>query len=185
VASYLSAGKGHGTKTDGSTGCDNFKYGSPGRCKLSGAIVAFGVIEMLLFAATAFISCRAVMSYKRTGIMPMPGGGGGQLGRSNTAASRTGKSNYAQTQDAADAAADADAEAFSSNMRSDDDDVEDEQNRTAKQGPTPTYDVYAPLHQNDHDEMAHMSGVQPHSSLAQSGLGIHGNTAYGGAGGRY
>ncbi len=47
VASYVTSGKGKGDKKDAS-GCDNFKYGSPGRCKLSEAIIVFGVIETRL-----------------------------------------------------------------------------------------------------------------------------------------
>ena len=61
VASYVSSGKGKGKNT-GKSGCDNFKYGSPGRCKLSETIIVFGVFEMLLFMATALVSFRAVVS---------------------------------------------------------------------------------------------------------------------------
>lgn len=152
VASYLDSGKGKGDKKD-AEGCDNFKYGSPGRCKLSGALVAFGVIQMLLFVATAFFSFRAVMTFKQTGMMPA-----GQMG---------GKPNdfSAQNQDA-----------FSSNMRTDEDFDDDRETggRQEYNYQKPSFeDEYAPIHQNDHDDMAHLPPAQTQSPLNQSGLGIH------------
>lgn len=156
VASYVDQGKGKGDNTDAS-GCDNFKFGSPGRCKLSEAIIAFGVIEMLLFAATAFISFRAVMTYKRTGMMP------------NTSQPDGHPNDFsAQNQDA-----------FSSNMH---DDVEDGRDNGYRPdyGQKPSLDdEYAPIVQNDHNDLAHMPVQQPQSPLNPSGLGIQSyNTAY-------
>lgn len=98
TASYVASGAGKGKKKDAS-GCNNFKYGSPGRCKLSTGITILGVFMMLAFCATACVSFRAVMHYKRTGMMPN---------------APTGKNDFSvQTQDA-----------FSSNMNNDEfDDV--------------------------------------------------------------
>lgn len=69
MASYVASGKGHGSNSDKS-GCENFKYGSPGRCKLSTGTTILGVLLMLMFIATFFISFRAVMLYRQTGILP-------------------------------------------------------------------------------------------------------------------
>lgn len=151
VASYLSSGKGKGDKKD-AEGCDNFKYGSPGRCKLSEAIIAFGVIQMLLFAVTAFFSFRAVMTYKQTGMMPT--------------APMGGKPNDLSAQNQDD---------FSSNMRTDEefDDDRDAGGRQEYNYQKPSFeDEYAPIHQNDHDDMAHLPAAQTQSPLNQSGLGI-------------
>lgn len=152
VASYLNSGKGKGDNKD-AEGCDNFKYGSPGRCKLSGALIAFGVIQMLLFAATAFFSFRAVITYKQTGMMP----NGGAAGKPNDFS--------VQNQDA-----------FSSNMRADDDFDDDREagGRQEYNYQKPSFeDEYAPINQgNDHDDMAHLPPAQAQSPLNQSGLGI-------------
>jgi translocation protein SEC72 len=160
VASYVSAGKGKGDKKDES-GCDNFKYGSPGRCKLSEAIIVFGVFEMLLFIATAFISFRAVMTFKRTGMMPenLPAGGSGMGGKNDFSA---------QTQND-----------FSSNMRNDDDDFEDQVGGGGRQDygyqkPSLDDSSYAPVGQYDHDnDLAHLPAETPQSPLNHNGLGIH------------
>lgn len=165
VASYVSAGKGKGDKEDAS-GCDNFKYGSPGRCKLSETIIVFGVIEMLLFVGTAFISFRAVMTFKRTGMMPqnMPDG-------------KQPSDFSAQTQND-----------FSSNMRTEEelDGGDDQHNGAGRQEyafqKPPFDDAYAPVHQSDHDEMAHMPAALPQSPLDHNGLGIQNyDTSYTGA----
>ncbi|KAK6373860.1 hypothetical protein LTS17_007829 [Exophiala oligosperma] len=170
VASYVSSGKGKGDKKDAS-GCDNFKYGSPGRCKLSETIIVFGVFEMILFVATAFFSLRTVMTFKRTGMMPdnaqFPG---------SDFDSKPPNDFSAQTQDA-----------FSSNMRTDEEDPEDEGGRRPGYGyQKPEYDdQYAPLHQQEQEEIVHMPSVQPQSPLNHSGLGIqqdYNNTAYTGYG---
>lgn len=151
VASYLSAGKGKGDKENAS-GCDNFKFGSPGRCKLSEALIAFGVIEMMLFIATTFISFRAVMTFKRTGMMPTT-----QMGAKPSDFS-------AQTQDA-----------FSSNMRTDDD-VDDDRDNGGRQeynyNKASFDDEYTPIGQNDQEDMVHMHAAQTQSPLNGSGLGI-------------
>jgi translocation protein SEC72 len=159
VASYVSSGKGKGKDTKKS-GCDNFKYGSPGRCKLSEAIIVFGVFEMVLFIATAFISFRAVMTFKRTGMMPenLPAGGSGMGGKNDFSA---------ETQND-----------FSSNMRNDDDDFDDQpgaggRQEYAYQKPSMD-DEYAPIHQSDHDnDIAHLPAQTPTSPLNHNGLGIN------------
>ncbi|KAL9617530.1 MAG: hypothetical protein Q9160_007688 [Pyrenula sp. 1 TL-2023] len=139
VASYVAGGKGKGKDTKKS-GCDNFKYGSPGRCKLSEATIILGVIIMLLFIATSYISFKGVTYYKRTGTMPTASGG----------------NDFAkQTQDA-----------FSSNMRNDEFDDEADLDprqggRVAGGGP-PRHsddDEYALLHQNGDDDLAGTGGV--------------------------
>lgn len=71
VASYVSSGKGKGgSKDKNATGCDNFSHGTATKCKLSEASVFLGVVIMLTFCFTAFVSAKAVMEYKRTGIAP-------------------------------------------------------------------------------------------------------------------
>lgn len=175
VASYVSAGKGKGDKKDAS-GCDNFKYGSPGRCKLSEAIIVFGVLEMLLFTATGFLSFRAVMTYKRTGMMPsvaaQPEGVGGAEDTKNN-----------------DGLSDPTQDAFSSNIRPEEEDFDDGQyhgpgRQEYAYGKT-SFDneAYAPVHQaDDHDDLAHMPPEQPQSPLNHNGLGIHDyDTSYNGA----
>lgn len=51
-------------------GCAAFAYGSESKCTVSKATVGFGVIIFLLFAATSYISIRAMIEYRRTGIPP-------------------------------------------------------------------------------------------------------------------
>ena len=157
VASYVSAGKGKGD-AKGKSGCDNFKYGSSGRCKLSETIIVFAVFEMLLFCATAMISFRAVMSFKRTGMMPenLPANGLGGSSKNDFSA---------QTQND-----------FSSNMRNDDEDLDDPgrsgRQEYAYQKPS-LDDAYAPIRQSDHEnDIAHLPAVTPTSPLNHSGLGI-------------
>ncbi len=159
VASYVSSGKGKGKSTEKS-GCDNFKYGSPGRCKLSETIIIFGVFEMLLFAATAFISFRAVMTFKRTGMMPenLPVGGSGVAGKNDFSA---------QTQND-----------FSSNMRNDEEEFDDRAGAGSRQEygyRKPSLDdEHAPLGQGDYDnDIAHLPAQTPTSPLNHNGLGIH------------
>ncbi|EXJ79654.1 hypothetical protein A1O3_07934 [Capronia epimyces CBS 606.96] len=167
VASYVSTGKGKGDKNDAS-GCDNFKYGTPGRCKLSEAIIVFGVFEMLLFVATTLISFRAVMTYKRTGMMPTTHETGAD-GKYNEGSDPT-------------------QDAFSSNMRPEEEDLDaDQYNGGVRQEYAYTKtsfdnEAYAPIHQGDHDELAHMAPQQPQSPLNHNGLGIHDyDTSYTGA----
>ena len=149
TASYVVSGKGKGDKKD-AQGCDNFKYGSPGRCKLSTGVTIVGLIMMLAFCATAFLSFRAVVHYKRTGMMP-----GQPMGKSDFAV---------QTQDA-----------FSSNMHNEE--FEIDHNQDSSQGgnyayqPHPRDEEYAPIYQNDHDELSHVP-QQPISPLGQHGLGL-------------
>lgn len=76
VASYVAGGKEDGT-------CDKFKPGSPTKCKLSEATIILGVIIMLLFIPTAYVSFKNMMEYQRTGILPNQTagmGGAGPLG---------------------------------------------------------------------------------------------------------
>lgn len=110
LASYVAQGKAEGksdddsksddknnkqTRADSSSskgGCDNWKYGSAAKCKLSTATTIFGVVILyvwspnlasfssqnvltvifpsLLFALTAFMSFRNVMHFRRTGTLP-------------------------------------------------------------------------------------------------------------------
>ncbi|RVX69307.1 hypothetical protein B0A52_06901 [Exophiala mesophila] len=156
VASYVNQGKGNGDNTDES-GCDNFEFGSPSRCRLSEAIIAFGVIEMLLFGATAFISFRAVMTYKRTGMMP------------NTRQTEGYPNDFSAQSQAA----------FSSNMHDDVEDGTDNDYRPDYGQKPSVEDEYAPIVQNDHNDIAHMPAQQPQSPLNSSGLGIQSyNAAY-------
>lgn len=142
VASYVVGGKGKG-KDKKKSGCDNFKYGSPGRCKLSEATIILGVLIMLLFVATSYISFKAVTYYKRTGTMPTASGG----------------NDFAkQTQDA-----------FSSNMRTDEFDEEadlDPRQGGRVGGPGPHRhsddDEYALLHQNGDDDVVAAGQSNPH-----------------------
>ncbi|KAG9776885.1 hypothetical protein KCU88_g4712, partial [Aureobasidium melanogenum] len=176
VASYVASGKGKGDKKDAS-GCDNFKYGSPGRCKLSEAIIVFGVFEMVLFVATSLFSFRAVMTYKRTGMMPAEVAGAGAVGAD-------GK------HDAAEVVAQED-DPFSSNIRPDEEDFEANEQYHHGAGrqdyayPRTSFDhgdTYAPLHQGDQDDLAHMPPEQPQSPLNHNGFPNHDyDTSYTGA----
>ena len=164
VASYVSAGKGKGKNTDKS-GCDNFKFGSPGRCKLSETIIVFGVFEMVLFAATAFISFRAVMTFRRTGMMPenLPAGSSGIGGKNDFSA---------ETQND-----------FSTNIRHDDEDLDDQPGGGGRQEyaypkPAPE-DEYAPIGQSDQDhDISYLPAQTPMSPLNHHGLGLPDYTTY-------
>ncbi|KAA8647697.1 uncharacterized protein ATNIH1004_006392 [Aspergillus tanneri] len=80
VASYVAQGKSEGKADDDKDkdknkdskkgGCDNFKYGSASKCKVSTATVIMGVVIFLLFIVTAFMSFRNVMHFRRTGTLP-------------------------------------------------------------------------------------------------------------------
>ncbi len=161
MASYIASGKGRGEK-EGKSGCDNFKYGSPGRCKLSTGVMILGVLIMVLFAATAFFSFKNLMTYKRTGLVPM------DIPKQNEVS--------VQTQ-----------EAFSSNMHTDEFDDDRDPSADARQGgyayQQPHVDEeYAPIYQNEHDDIGHLNPAQPLSPLGQNGLGINNSgTSYRGA----
>jgi len=158
MASYVASGKGKGDNHKKS-GCDNFKYGSPGRCELSTATTILGVIIMVLFLATFFFSFKTAMHYKQTGMMP-------------------GKGNDFSEQSQA---------AFSTNMHNED--LEEDQGLDARQGgyahhqPYSQDEEYAPIYQNDHDDIGHMQAQQPASSLAMpQPISIYdADTSYGGA----
>ncbi|EXJ80389.1 hypothetical protein A1O1_08533 [Capronia coronata CBS 617.96] len=180
VASYVSAGKGKGDKKDAS-GCENFKYGSSARCKLSEAIIVFGVFEMLLFLATAWLSFRVVMTYKRTGMMPaqMAGGTGAGVGTETGTGGKPTDEFSDPTQDA-----------FSSNMRPEEEEegfadgqYHDPDRQEYAYGKTSLdNDVYAPVHQADDNDLAYLPPQQPQSPLSHNGLGIHDyDTSYPGA----
>ena len=150
MASYVASGKGKGDN-EGKTGCNNFKYGSPGRCKLSTGVTILGVLIMGLFAATAFFSFRSLMTYKRTGLVPV------EVHKQNDFS--------AQTQDA-----------FSPNIHTDE--FEDERNPSADARQSgyayqqPSVDEeYAPIYNDDHDEIGHLNPTQPISPLGENGLG--------------
>ncbi|BCR85785.1 uncharacterized protein ACHE_21243S [Aspergillus chevalieri] len=90
VASYVAQGKAEGKDSDSDKdkdsnksnkrasdsdssskgGCDNWKYGSAAKCKISTATVIFGVVIFLLFVVTAFMSFRNVVHFRRTGTLP-------------------------------------------------------------------------------------------------------------------
>lgn len=171
MASYVAEGKGKGDKKDAS-GCDNFKFGSPARCNISQGVIFLGVLVMLCFAATAFISFKAVMHYRQTGEMPNP---------------RMGNDNFAkQTQDA-----------FSSNLRNNDPFDDNQEVLDPRQGGRSGYgparrsedDEYVPLHENDHDDLSQVQPTQPGGPLgygSQSGGVVHDyDTSYAGAYGRH
>ena len=166
VASYVSAGKNKGTNTKAS-GCDNFGLGSAAKCKLSEATIILGVIIMLLFGGTSYMSFKAVMHYRRTGEMP--------------ASAKPGNDFAAQTQDA-----------FSSNLRTDD--FDDEANFDARQGgglgriSRQDEDEYTLLHQADNDDLSHpppSHGTLPVPYGQGGNVQQDYNTSYGGAYGRH
>lgn len=172
MASYVSGGKGKGDNKDkDKTGCDNFAFGSPARCKISQGIIILGVILMLAFAGTAFLSVKAAMHFRRTGEAPDAGMGNDNLAK--------------QTQDA-----------FSSNMRNNDPFDDNQEDVDARQGGQAGYgparrseeDEYAPLQYNDPDDVSQVQPTQPAGPLAyagQSGGVIHDyDTSYHGAYGR-
>ncbi|EKV14328.1 hypothetical protein PDIG_33440 [Penicillium digitatum PHI26] len=80
LASYVANGKSKGSsshdKKPGSdskstkTGCDNWAYGSSGKCKLSEATTIIGVFIFIIFAITAWMSFRNVVHFRRTGTLP-------------------------------------------------------------------------------------------------------------------
>ena len=166
MASYVASGKGKGDD-DEKSGCDNFKYGSPGRCKLSTGVTILGVFIMVLFVATAFFSFQNLMTYKRTGMMPF----------------HNSKQNDFSVQT---------EQAFSSNIHNDEFD-DDHTGADARQGgyayQQPHLDEeYAPIHQNDHDDrdLGGMNPTQPISPLNQHGLGLNSyDTSYAGANGQH
>src|SRR5271168_1884081 len=168
VASYVSAGKNKGTNTKAS-GCDNFGLGSAAKCKLSEATIVFGVMIMLLFGGTSYISIGAVTHYRRTGEMPVP--------------AKPANDFAAQTQDA-----------FSSNLRTDD--FDDEAGFDARQGGSSSGlgisrhddDEYALLHAADNDDLSHPPpnhGTLPVPYGQASNVPQDYNTSYGGAYGRH
>lgn len=169
MASYVSAGKGKG-KDDKKQGCDNFKFGSPGRCKLSQGVTALGVFVMLSFIATTFVSIKAVMHFRKTGEVP-------QAAMGNDMAK--------QTQDA-----------FSSNMRNDDPFDDHHENPDPRQGGVSGYqparrsedDEYAPMYNNDHEDLTNVRPAQPAGPLGsnQAGGVMHDyDTSYSGAYGQH
>ena len=173
MASYVSSGKGKG-KDSKKDGCDNFKYGSPGRCKISQGVTVVGVFVMLSFIATAFVSFKAVMHFRQTGEIPQAG-----LGNDNTMAK--------QTQDA-----------FSSNMRNDDPFDDNHENLDPRQGGGSGYqparrseeDEYAPMYNNnDHEDLTNVRPAQPAGPLgssSQAGGVVHDyDTSYAGAYGQH
>jgi translocation protein SEC72 len=168
VASYVSAGKNKGKNTKAS-GCDNFGLGSAAKCKLSETTIVFGVVIMLLFGGTSYISIRAVMHYKRTGEMPAP--------------TKPANDFAAQTQDA-----------FSSNLRTDE--FDDEAGFDARQGRGSSGlgitrhddDEYALLHEADNDDLGRpppSHGTLPVPYGQASNAPQDYNTSYGGAYGRH
>ncbi|KAL2818178.1 hypothetical protein BDW59DRAFT_152227 [Aspergillus cavernicola] len=79
IASYVAQGKSEGKDTDdqdqddqddSKSGCDNWKYGDSSKCNISTATCILGVAIFLLFVATAYMSFRNVMHFRRTGTLP-------------------------------------------------------------------------------------------------------------------
>jgi translocation protein SEC72 len=155
MAAYVGAGSGNGDNEDpDASGCENFEYGSAGRCKLSTGVTVLGVFIMILFGVTFFISFRSVMTYRRTGMMPI------NMGKQEDF--------NVQSQDA-----------FSTNMH---DDVE-EHNTDARQSygyQQSRPEEYAPIYQADDHDLGH-APQQPVSPLGQQGLSY--DTSYSGANG--
>ncbi|EME82235.1 uncharacterized protein MYCFIDRAFT_43132 [Pseudocercospora fijiensis CIRAD86] len=56
------------TTKDGT--CNSFAYGSASKCSVSKATVGFGIVILLLFAATTYISIQAVRQYRQSGAVP-------------------------------------------------------------------------------------------------------------------
>lgn len=151
VTSYVASGKGQGTSTT-ATGCDNFKFGSATKCKLSEATIILGVIIMLLFIPTAYVSFKAVMEYQRTGVLPNhdEGFGVGPLGGAKPITNMNVNT--------------ADDEAFDSNVhaRNDwevDEFEQDEYHRDPRQGGG----TYAYQRAGMHEEDEYDGGLAAHS----------------------
>lgn len=73
VAQWNSAGlkKGEDSKDPAGNGtCAKFGFGSQAKCESSKAAVGFGVVVCALFVASSVLSLKAVMQYKRTGVLP-------------------------------------------------------------------------------------------------------------------
>ena len=180
TASYVSQGKSEGSKDNNSeekkTGCDNFAYGSAGRCQLATGITILGVVIMLGFAGTSWFSFRALMEYKRTGIVPNQGLDGGSA--------TEGQKYDFQAQTQGD---------FDTNMRNDDfDDANpagrDNRNEYGSYGGQGRYgEEYAAVHQQEHSDMLPQEPLSPLGPTPTTAYGAHGgfqeqDTGYGGAG---
>lgn len=175
TASYVAQGKSEGsseTKDQEKSGCDNFKYGSPGRCKLATGTTVLGVFIMLGFVATSWFSFRALMEYKRTGIVPNQGLDG---------ATADQKYDFqAQTQGD-----------FDSNMHNDDFDDTNPAGRQGYGGQGRYDEEYAPIHQQDHSDMQPQEPLSPLGPTPTAPYGTSGGygsqgfqdqpTSYGGA----
>jgi translocation protein SEC72 len=156
MASYVATGSGNGDNEDpDASGCENFEYGSEGRCKLSTGVTVLGVFIMILFGVTFFISFRSVMTYRRTGMMPI------NMGKQEDF--------NVQSQDA-----------FSTNMHNDEFDNEQGHNTDARQSygyQQSRPEEYAPIYQADDNDLGH-APQQPISPLGQ-GQGLSYDTGYG------
>lgn len=180
VASYVAQGKSEG-KDEGNadnveqkSGCDNFKYGSPGRCQLATGTTILGVFIMLGFVATSFISFRAVMEYKRTGTLPDQG---------FTAGVGSDQKYDFQAQTQGD---------FDANMHNDD--LDDAQAAGRPNRDRGRYDErYAPIYQHDQSDLRPQEplsplGPQPTAPYSAASYGAsqplqNQSTGYGGAAG--
>jgi translocation protein SEC72 len=185
MASYVSQGKSEGSdggdggneNEDQGSGCDNFAFGSPGRCQLSTGVTILGVFIMLGFVGTSWFSFRQLMEFKRTGISP-----------AETAGPSSKFDFQQQTQGD-----------FDPSMRNDDfDDVPGAGGRDSRQAygysgvNAHDQDEYAPMYQHDQAQQP-MSPLGPTPTAPYSadsygmntGYGGAQNTSYGGAGGDY
>lgn len=168
MASYVSQGKSKGRDDDedGGSGCDNFGYGSAGRCRLSTGTTILGVFIMLGFVATSLFSFRRVMLHRRGDIAPNAGFNGGM--------GDNAKYGDFQAQTQGD---------FDSNMHNDDfDDAQD--GRDPRQGygyagvQGHDQDEYAPMYQHDQSDMRPHEPMSPLGPSPTAPYGV--NTSYGG-----
>ncbi|KAI9929828.1 hypothetical protein AWENTII_003728 [Aspergillus wentii] len=184
VASYVAQGKAEGKSSDSDkdsnsnkngkratsgSGCDNWKYGSASKCKISTATVILGVVVFLLFVVTAFMSFRNVMHFRRTGTLP----------------DAVSDPTFAAQSKAA----------FSSNPAHDFEEEEDDF-RSGRAGLSTAHsdrdEDYALLHQSEVDDLTStagrsaMHGGYDPTASNNSGSGLHDyNTGYGGAHGQH
>jgi translocation protein SEC72 len=178
TASYVAQGKSEGSEdgeNSGESGCDNFSYGSPGRCHLVTGTTVLGAFIMLGFVATSWFSFRAVMEYKRTGLIPNQGlsGAGGAQRKHDFQAETQGD--------------------FDSNVHNDDfDDGTEDRPAHGYRGQSRYDRQYAPLHQRDQTELRPQEPLSPLDPISTTPYPVQPSygtsqghqepTGYGGAG---
>ncbi|KAJ5523562.1 hypothetical protein N7513_013106 [Penicillium frequentans] len=159
------------TSTSSASGCHNWAYGSATKCSLSEATTIIGVVIFLLFAATAWMSFRNVMHFRRTGTLP----------------DAVSDPTFAAQSKAA----------FSSNPAHDFEEDEDDfrSSRVGGMGSTRSDrdEDYALLEQSEIDDLGNPNGRSAmhgaydptESSVGGSHLGEYNSTPYGGAHGQH